>query len=111
MHSFGSTFSPLRPVTLDFSSQAIGVVIVQPSVPLVSTVSTLIVVVLVPTLALALESQAPQSDPSSAPASESVPAPASTADPRSEFDFDTVPDFALNARPRPDASTPPSSGL
>jgi hypothetical protein len=84
---------------------------VQPSVPPVSAVSTLAVIVSV--AAPLPESHAPQSDPSSAPASESAPTSASIEDPGSETDSNTVPDYALTTRPRPDAFAPPppSSGL
>ena len=51
---------------------------VEPPVPPVSAVSTHALVVLIPALAPALESQAPQSDPSNALAYESAPALAST---------------------------------
>jgi hypothetical protein len=111
LHSFGPTFSPLWPVTLDFLAQVVGVVSVQPPVPPVLIVSTLVVIDLVP--APAPESQAPQSDPSSAPASKSTPVPASTIDPRSEIDSNTVLDYAPTAHPHPNVSAPhpSSSGL
>jgi hypothetical protein len=111
LHSFGPTFSPLRPVTLDFLAQVVGVVNVQPPVPLVFVVSTLVVADSVP--APAPESQAPQSDPSSAPASKLTPVLASITDPRSETDSNTVIDYASTAHPRPNVSAPhpSSSGL
>jgi hypothetical protein len=69
--SFGPSPSPLRSVTLDFSSPIIGSVSAQPTVPLAPAVTTAVVVVSMTTSALAA--------PAAQPQSESVPAPASTA--------------------------------
>jgi hypothetical protein len=91
LHFFGPTISPLRPVTLDFSTQVVGLINAQPPVPLASDVTTAIVVVSVTTSAPA--------DPAPQPASESSPVIASTADPRSETDSDTLLVFALLPRP------------
>jgi hypothetical protein len=45
LHSFGPTISPLRPVTLDFSTQVVGPVNAQPPVPPASVVTTPIVAI------------------------------------------------------------------
>jgi hypothetical protein len=75
---FGPSPSPLRPVTLDFSSLVVGTVSAQSQVPPVPAVTTVAV-------AVSVTASAPM-DPASQPLSESVPAPASTTDPRSETD-------------------------
>jgi hypothetical protein len=82
--------SPLRPVTLVFSSPVISSVSTQPPVPPAPVVTTAAVAVSVTSLA-----------PAAQPPSESVPAPASTVDPRSETDSNSQLAFAL--LPRPDA--------
>ena len=51
--SFGPSPSPLRPVTLDFSSPVVGTVSAQPPVPLEPAVTTAVVAVSVTTPALA----------------------------------------------------------
>jgi hypothetical protein len=91
--------SPLRPVTLAFTSPVLSSVCPQPPVPLASVVSTTAVAVSVITSVPAASTARPQS--------ESVPAPASTADPGSETDSDPPPAFALLPRPRLDAPPPP----
>jgi hypothetical protein len=98
--SFGPSSSPLRPVTVVFSSSVISSVSAQPLVPPA------------PTVAVSVTSSA-QAAPAAQPPSESVPAPASMADPESETDSDPQLAFALLPRPRPDAPPPPpsSSGL
>jgi hypothetical protein len=103
--SFGPSRSPLRPVTLDFSSPVISSVSAQPPVPLAPAVTTAVAAVSVTTSAPAA--------PTAQPQSESVPALASTTDPRSETDSNPQLAFALLPRPRPDAPPPPpsSSGL
>jgi hypothetical protein len=105
LHSFGPIISPLRPVSLDLSTQVVGPISTQPPVPLVSAVATPVVAVSVSVLAPA--------DPAPDPASELAPALASTADTRSETDFDTLLVFALLPRPRPGVPAPPpsSSGI
>jgi hypothetical protein len=103
LHSFGRTISPLRPVTLDFSTQIVGAINAQPLVPLVSAVATPVVVVTVP--APMSVAQAPQ------PVSESAPSLGSTADPGSKTDSDLLPAFALAPRPQPDAPAPPPFGI
>jgi hypothetical protein len=70
---FGPSPSPLRPVTLDFSSPVVGTVSAQPPVPPAPIVTTAVV-------AVSVTASSP-ADPASQPLSESVPAPASTADP------------------------------
>jgi hypothetical protein len=77
---FGLSPSPLRPVTLDFSSSVVATVSAQPPGPPAPAVTTA-------TMAVSMTASAP-ADPASQPLSESVPAPASTADPRSETDSD-----------------------
>jgi hypothetical protein len=72
--------SPLRPVTLAFTSPVLSSVCPQPPVPPVSAVTTSVVAVYVTTSIPAASAARPQS--------ESVPAPASTADPGSETDSD-----------------------
>jgi hypothetical protein len=101
LHSFGPPISPLRLVTMDFSTHVIGLVSTQPPVPPVSNVTTTI-------MAISVTAPAPV-DPAPQLASESAPAPASTADTRSETDSDTLLVFAL--LPRPDAPPPPSSRI
>ena len=101
---FGPSPSPLRSVTLDFSSLDVGPIGAQPPVPPVPpapAVTTVVVAVSVTAPALA--------DPTSQPLLESVPAPASTTDPRSETDSDPQLAFALLPQQRPDAPLPPSS--
>jgi hypothetical protein len=91
--------SPLRPVTLAFTSPVLNSVCPQPLVPPASAVTTTVVAVSVTT-------SVPVA-PAARPQSESVPAPASTADPGSETDSDPPAAFALLPRPRPDAPPPP----
>ena len=91
--------SPLRPVTLAFTSPALSSICPQPPVPPASAVTTTAV-------AVSVTASAPVA-PAALPASESVPAPASTADPGSETDSDPPSAFALLPRPRPDAPPPP----
>jgi hypothetical protein len=91
--------SPLRPVTLAFTSPVLSSVCSQPSVPPASAVTTTAVAVSVTTSDPAASAAQPQS--------ESVPAPASTADPGSKTDSDPQLAFALLPRPRPDAPPPP----
>jgi hypothetical protein len=79
--------TPLRPVTLDFSTQVVGPGSAQPPMPPAFAVTTLAMVVSVTTPAPA--------DPTSQPASESAPALASTTDSGSETDSDTLLAFAL----------------
>jgi hypothetical protein len=97
--------SPLRPVTLAFTSPVLSSVCPQPPVPPASAVTTTVVAVSVTTSVSAASAARPQS--------ESVPAPASTADPGSETDSDPPLVFALLPRPRPDAppSPPPASDV
>jgi hypothetical protein len=76
----GPSCSPIRPVTLDFSSSVVSSVSAQPPVPPALAVTTAAVVV-------SVTSSAPAA-PAAQPQSESVPAPASTADPGSETDSD-----------------------
>ena len=76
----GPSSSPLRPVTLDFSSPVISSVSAQPPVPPAPAVTTAAVAVSVTTSA--------PTAPGAQPQFESVPAPASTTDPRSETDSD-----------------------
>jgi hypothetical protein len=71
----GPSSSPLRPVTLTFTSPVLSSVCPQPLVPPSSAVTTTVVAVSVTTSAPAASAAQPQS--------ESVPAPASTADPGS----------------------------
>jgi hypothetical protein len=91
--------SPLRPVTLAFTSPVLSSVCSQPPVPPASAVTTTAVAVSVTT-------SVPVA-PAARPQFESVPAPASTADPGSETDSDPPPAFALLPRPRPDVPPPP----
>jgi hypothetical protein len=100
LHTFGLMFSPLRLVTLDLSTQGIGVVSPQPPVPPIYVVSTLAVAVSVLAPAPVPTSQAPQL------ALESTLAPTSTSDPRSETDSDPLPVSALTACPQPGARLP-----
>jgi hypothetical protein len=95
--------SPLRPVTLAFTSPVLSSVCPQPPVPPASAVTTTVVAVPVATSVPAASA--------ARPLSESVLAPASTADPGSETDSNPPPAFALLPRPRPDAppSPPPAS--
>jgi hypothetical protein len=97
--SVGPSSSPLRPVTLVFTSSVISSVSPQPPVPLASAVTTAAVAVSVTSSALAA--------PAAQPPSESVPTLASTADPGFEIDSDPQLAFALLPRPRPDAPLPP----
>jgi hypothetical protein len=96
----GPSSSPLRSVTLAFTSPVFSSVCPQPSVPPASAVPTTAVAVSVTT------SSAPAA-PAAQLLSESVPAPASTADPGSETDSDPQLAFALLPRLRPDAPPPP----
>jgi hypothetical protein len=91
--------SPLRPVTLAFTSPVLSSVCPQPPVPPASAVTTTVVVVSMTTSVPTASAARPQS--------ESVPALASTVDPGSETDSDPPPAFALLPRPRPDAPPPP----
>jgi hypothetical protein len=95
----GPSSSPLRPVTLVFTSPVIGSVSTQSPVPPASAVTTAAV-------AVSVTSSAPAAPAAQLP-SESVPAPASTADPGSETDSDPQLAFALLPRLRPDAPLPP----
>ena len=97
----GPSSSPLRPVTLVFTSPVIGSVSSQPPVPPASAITTA-------TVAVSVTSSAPAAPAAQLP-SESVPAPASTTDPGSETNSDPQLSFALLPRPRPDA--PPSPPL
>jgi hypothetical protein len=97
--SVGPSSSPLRPVTLAFTSPVLSSVCPQPSVPPASAVTTPAVAVSVTTSVPAASAARPQS--------ESVPALASTADPGSETDSNPPSAFALLHRPRPDAPPPP----
>jgi hypothetical protein len=101
----GPSTSPLRPVTLVFSSPVINSVSTQPPVPPAPVVTTAAV-------AVSVTSSAPAA-PAVQPPFESVPALASTVDPGSETDSDPQLAFALLSRPRPDVPPPPpsSSGL
>jgi hypothetical protein len=83
--------SPLRSVTLAFTSLGLSSVCPQPPVPPASAVTTTVVAVSVTTSVPAASAARPQS--------ESVPAPASTADPGFETDSDPPPTFALLPRP------------
>jgi hypothetical protein len=85
--SFGPSSSPLRPVTLVFSSSVISSVSAQLLVPPAPAVTTVGV-------AVSVTSSAPAA-PAAQPPSESVPAPSSTADPGSETDSDPQLAFAL----------------
>jgi hypothetical protein len=98
---FGPSPSPLRLVTLDFSSPVVGPISAQPPVPLAPAFTTIVVAVSVTAAAPA--------DLASQPSLESVLAPASTADPGSETDSDPQLAFALLPRLRPDAPSPPPS--
>jgi hypothetical protein len=89
--SFGPSPSPLRPVTLDFSSPVISSVSAQPPAPAITTAA---VAVFVTTSAPAAPAVQPQSD--------LVPAPASTIYLGSKTDSDSQLAFALLPRPRPD---------
>jgi hypothetical protein len=72
--------SPLRPVTLAFTSPVLSSVCPQPPVPPSSAVTT-------PAVAVSVTTSVPIA-PAARPQSESVPATASTADPGSETDSD-----------------------
>jgi hypothetical protein len=95
----GPSSSPLRPVTLAFTSPVFSSVYPQPPVPPASVATTIVVAVSVTT-----SDPAP---PAAQPQSESVPAPASTADLGSETDSYPQLAFALLPRPRSDAPPPP----
>jgi hypothetical protein len=97
--SVGPSSSPLRPVTLVFTSPVISSVSPQPRVPPASGVTTAAV-------AVSVTSSVPTAPAAQLP-SKSVPALASTADPGSETDSDPQLAFALLPRPRPDAPPPP----
>eukprot|EP00267_Zea_mays_P054363 XP_020407593.1 calphotin-like [Zea mays] len=99
--SVGPSTSPIRSITLDFSSPVISSVSAQPPVPPTLVVTTAAVAVSVTSSALTA--------PVAQPQSESVPALASTADPESETDSDPHLAFALLPRPRPNAPPPPPS--
>jgi hypothetical protein len=77
---FGPSPSPLRPITLDFSSLVVRTISAQPLVPPAPVVTTA-------TVAVSVTASAP-ADPASQPLSELVLALASTADPGSETDSD-----------------------
>jgi hypothetical protein len=79
--------SPLRPVTLVFSSLVISSVSSEPPVPPAPVVTTAVV-------AVCVTSSTPVA-PAAQPQSESVPAPASTADPGSETNSDPQLAFTL----------------
>jgi hypothetical protein len=103
--TLGLVVSPLQLVTLDFSTQTIGVRSVQATVsPVCPALSTPSVTVSVPALfstpALA---HVPQTEPSAT--SESTLALASTIDPRSYYDFDFDAEFVLTPHPRTNAPT------
>jgi hypothetical protein len=87
----GPSSSPLRPVTLVFSSPVINSISTQPPVPPAPAVTTAAVAVSVTSSATTALAAQPQS--------ESVPAPASTADPGSETDSEPQLAFALLPRP------------
>jgi hypothetical protein len=93
----GPSSSPLRPVTLAFTSPVLSSVCPQPPVPLASAVTTTAVTMSVTTSVSAASAAQPPS--------ELVLAPASTADPGSETDSD--PQLAFALLPRPDAPPPP----
>jgi hypothetical protein len=95
----GPSSSPLRPVTLAFTSSVLSSVCPQPPVPPASAVSTTVVAVAVTT--------SDPAAPAAQPQSKSVPAPASSADPGSETDSEPQLAFALLPRPRQDAPPPP----
>jgi hypothetical protein len=97
--SVSPSSSPLRPVTLVFTSPVISSVSPQPLVPPASAITTAAV-------AVSMTSSAPAAPAAQLP-SESVPALASTTDPGSETDSDPQLVFALLPRPRPDAPPPP----
>jgi hypothetical protein len=101
--SVGPYSSPLRPVTLVFSSLVISSVSTQPPVPPAPAVTTVAV-------AVSVTSSAPVA-PTAQPPSELVPSLASTADPRSETDSDPQLAFALLPRQRLDAPPPPPSSF
>jgi hypothetical protein len=85
--TIGPSSSPLRPVTLVFTSLVISSVSSQLPVSLAPAVTTT-------TMAVSVTSSAPAA-PAAQPPSESVPAPASTADPGFETDSDPQLAFAL----------------
>jgi hypothetical protein len=103
--SIGPSSSPLRPVTLVFSSLVISSISAQPPVPPAPVVTTAVV-------AVSVTSSAPVA-PTAQPPSELVPTLASMVDPGSETNSDPQLAFALLPRPRPNAPPPPpsSSGL
>jgi hypothetical protein len=89
--SVGPSSSPLRPITLVFTTPVISSNIPQPPVPPASAVTTAAVAVSVTSSVLAA--------PTAQLLSESVPAPASTTDFRSKTDSDPQLAFALLPRP------------
>jgi hypothetical protein len=101
----GPSSSPLRPVTMVFTSSVISFVSTQSPVPPAPAVTTAAV-------AVSVTSSAPVA-PAAQPPSESVSALASKADHRSETDSDPHLAFALLPRPRPDVPPPhpPSSDV
>jgi hypothetical protein len=99
LRTLGPSSSPLRSVTLVFTSPVIGFVSSQPLVPPASAITTAVVAVSVTPSASAA--------PAAQLLSESVPAPASTTDPGSETNSDPQLAFALLPRLRPDAPLPP----
>jgi hypothetical protein len=80
LSSVGPSSSPLRPVTLAFTSPVFSSVCPQPPVPPTYAIPTAAMAVSVTTSDLAA--------PAAQPQSKSVPAPASTADPGSETNSD-----------------------
>jgi hypothetical protein len=95
----GPSSSPLRSVTLVFTSSVIGSVSSQSPVPPAPTVTTAAV-------AVSMTSSVPAA-PAAQPPSESVPALASIADPGSKTDSDPQLVFSLLPRPQLDAPLPP----
>jgi hypothetical protein len=89
--------SPLRLVTLVFTSPVIGSVSSQPPVPPAYAIT-------IAAVAMSVTSSTPAAPAAQLP-SESVPAPSSTADPG--FETDSDPQLAFALLPRPDAPPPP----
>jgi hypothetical protein len=87
----GPSSSPLRPVTLAFTSPVFSSICPQPPVPPASAVTTIVV-------AVSMTTSDPVA-PAAQPQSELVLAPASTTDPGSETDSDPQLAFALLPRP------------
>jgi hypothetical protein len=99
LRTLGPSSSPLRSVTLVFTSPVIGSVSSQPLVPPASAITTAVVAMSVTPSASAA--------PVAQLLSESVPAPASTTDHGSETDSDPQLAFTLLPRLRSDAPPPP----